>query len=159
MLRYADTDVVFQEVPDEVSLAISIAGCPNGCPGCHSPHLLDDAGPMLDAAELHRLVECCGSGITCVCFMGGDAAPEQVRALALGLRELHPHLRVAWYSGRQLLPQGFDTSAFDYIKLGPYVEAQGPLSSPTTNQRMLRRRPDGSWDDITSRFQRRGPLG
>lgn len=158
MLRYANTDVVFQEVPDEVSLAISISGCPNGCPGCHSAYLMDDVGHELNPEELHRLVGHHG-GITCVCFMGGDAAPEQVRSLAQELRKSHPRLRVAWYSGRQQLPPNLDTTAFDYIKLGPYMAERGPLSSPTTNQRMLRRQPNGGWADITARFQQRGPLG
>ena len=39
MLKYAGYDIVFQEIPDEVTLALNLSGCPNGCPGCHSPHL------------------------------------------------------------------------------------------------------------------------
>ena len=35
MLRYVHEDIVWQEVPGEVSLAYSIAGCPLRCPGCH----------------------------------------------------------------------------------------------------------------------------
>ena len=37
MLKYAGYDIVFQEIPDEVTLAISLTNCPNRCPGCHSP--------------------------------------------------------------------------------------------------------------------------
>lgn len=44
---------------------------------------------------------------------------------------------------------------FDYIKLGAWVEARGPLTSPTTNQRIYRVGPDGSMEDITARFQRK----
>jgi len=36
MLRFVHEDVVWQEVPHEVSLAYTIAGCPLRCPGCHS---------------------------------------------------------------------------------------------------------------------------
>ena len=32
MLRYINTDIVFQEFPDEVTLAINISGCPCRCP-------------------------------------------------------------------------------------------------------------------------------
>ena len=39
MLKYANFDVVFQEVPDEVTLAINITNCPNQCPGCHSKNI------------------------------------------------------------------------------------------------------------------------
>ncbi|SHF88735.1 hypothetical protein SAMN05444364_11530 [Prevotella scopos JCM 17725] len=39
MLRYINTDIVFQEFPDEVTLAINISGCPCRCPACHSQFL------------------------------------------------------------------------------------------------------------------------
>ena len=47
------------------------------------------------------------------------------------------------------------SSRFDFIKLGGWVEAQGPLSSPTTNQRLYRIGPDGGMEDITERFRRK----
>ena len=36
MLKYVNHDIVFQEFPDEVTLAINLSCCPNGCTGCHS---------------------------------------------------------------------------------------------------------------------------
>ena len=47
MLRYVDYDIVFQEIPDEVTLAINLSNCPNRCKGCHSPHLLENVGESL----------------------------------------------------------------------------------------------------------------
>lgn len=44
---------------------------------------------------------------------------------------------------------------FDYIELGAWVEIRGPLTSPTTDQRLYRIRPDGSMEDITARFLRK----
>ena len=35
MLRYTDYDIVFREIPDETTLAVNLAGCPNRCPGCN----------------------------------------------------------------------------------------------------------------------------
>ena len=48
MLKYADYDIVFQEIPNEVTLAINISNCPNRCVGCHSPYLMEDVGEELN---------------------------------------------------------------------------------------------------------------
>lgn len=158
MLRYHNFDVVFAEIPGETTLAINLTGCPNDCPGCHSPHLRADAGLTLDEGELRALLARYGRSVTCVALMGGDAAPEEVARLAAIVRREYPALRTGWYSGRDGLPEGFDTLAFDYIKLGGWVEALGPLTAPTTNQRLYRIRPDGTMEDMTARF-RKAPGG
>jgi len=41
------------------------------------------------------------------------------------------------------------------VKLGPWIEACGPLSAPTTNQRLYRIEHDGRMTDLTERFRRR----
>ncbi len=52
MLKFYNYDVVCQEIPDEVTLAVNITGCPNRCEGCHSPWLWEDGGEVLcDAVE------------------------------------------------------------------------------------------------------------
>ena len=33
MLNYYNYDIVCQEIPDEITLAINITGCPNHCQG------------------------------------------------------------------------------------------------------------------------------
>ncbi len=154
MLRYHNFDIVFAEIPDETTLAINLTGCPNRCPGCHSPHLQREAGRKLDERELAALLDRYGRTVTCVCFMGGDAAPEEVERLARWVHRTWPRLRVGWYSGREQLPEGVSPEAFDYIKLGPWIEACGPLSSPSTNQRLYHV-VDGRMTDITARFRRR----
>ena len=47
MIKYVNTEVVFQEIPDETTLAINISGCPCHCPGCHSSYLWEDVGTPL----------------------------------------------------------------------------------------------------------------
>ena len=47
MLTYVNHDIVFQEFPDEVTLAINLSRCPNRCPGCHSPYLQQEEGEEL----------------------------------------------------------------------------------------------------------------
>lgn len=137
-MRYYNCDIVFAEIPDETTLAINITGCPNRCPGCHSPHLQKDIGTELDDDELAFLIDRYGNGITCVCFMGGDAAPEEVERLAKKVRMIKPGLLTAWYSGMPQLPERISAETYDYIKLGPWIEKYGPLGSPTTNQRLYR---------------------
>ena len=154
MLKYANFDIVFQEVPDEVTLAINISNCPNQCVGCHSQYLWKDVGYVLDKDSLDELVEKYQSGITCVCFMGGDAEPYDVANLAMHIKNKYKDMKTAWYSGKNELPDAFHAETFDYIKTGRYEAALGALDSRTTNQRMIKRLADGRVKDITSRFQK-----
>ena len=153
MLKYHNFDIVFQEIPDETTLAVNITGCPYRCPGCHSPHLREDTGEPLTQEALLSILERYGEGITCICLMGGDARPLEVQELA-GWIKTSLGYRSAWYSGAEVLPEGIDPLNFDYIKIGPYVEAAGGLKSATTNQRRYHVEKDGSLTDITSRFAR-----
>ena len=132
MLKYADTQVVFREVPDEITLAINISNCPCHCEFCHSPYLAKDIGKDLTQRALEKLIQD-HDAITCVAFMGGDSEPELVNLLAEVVRKAG--LKVCWYSGRQELSDKINLANFDFIKLGPYIEALGPLDKPTTNQR------------------------
>lgn len=153
MLKFVGTDIVFQEFPDEVTLAINISNCPCRCPSCHSPFLWKDTGTELTEASIDQLINEAGSQITCIGFMGGDSAPERVNQLAGHIRKNHPDRKIGWYTGRTTISPLISRSRFDYIKVGPYIRHLGALNSPTTNQRMYRFHPDGSFDDITHRFQ------
>ena len=152
MLKVASFDIVFQEIPGEVTLALNLSNCPCHCPGCHSQHLAEDIGEEVNEELLNGLLARYGSMITCVAFMGGDAEPEEVAKWANyihGLQVTGYGLRTAWYSGRMNMPK--DEKAFDFVKLGPYIESLGGLKSEKTNQRLYKRE-DDSWIDITSVF-------
>ena len=153
MLKYVNTGIVFQEIPDEVTLAINISGCPCRCPGCHSQYLWEDIGMPLTTDAIDEFIEKNGKDITCVAFMGGDAEPRRINRLAQYIHEEYPHLKVAWYSGRMRVPPEVNKDDFDYIKIGPYLQHLGPLNKPTTNQRLYNRVGD-EWQDITSDFWR-----
>lgn len=152
MLKYVNTGIVFQEIPDEVTLAINISNCPCRCPGCHSHYLWEDIGLPLDADAIDAFIQKYGDDITCIAFMGGDAEPMAVNQLAQYIHEAHPEFKVAWYSGRIRISGAIKKTDFDYIKIGPFIKHLGPLKSPTTNQRLYRLTDDGTFEDITSRF-------
>lgn len=152
MLKYVNSDIVFQEIPDEVTLAINISNCPCHCPGCHSRYLWDDVGLPLNPEAIDAFVGKYGSDLTCIAFMGGDSDPKGVDLLAQYVHEEYPHLRVAWYSGRTVISPLIQKNDFDYIKIGPFIRHLGPLKRPTTNQRLYRQNDQGEFEDITARF-------
>lgn len=157
MLKYVDTAVTLSEIPDEITLCINISNCPCHCKGCHSPYLAEDIGEYLKMSTLLHLCDR-NKGITCVAFMGGDSAPEDISFLASVIKRMKPELKTAWYSGRQELAKEIDLKNFDYIKLGPYIEEKGPLNNPNTNQRFYKicrvhKLPDAFvMKDVTSKF-------
>ncbi len=152
MLKYTDTKVVFAEIPDEITLAINISGCPCACEGCHSSYLAGDVGEVLDVAVLRKLIER-NNHISCLSFMGGDGDPAEVSRLASEVKMVAPELRIGWYSGRDELSEAVDLTHFDYVKVGSYQEKFGPLTSPTTNQRLYRVEPSNDLTDITFRLK------
>jgi anaerobic ribonucleoside-triphosphate reductase activating protein len=138
MLKYCETEIVFREFPDEITLAINISNCPHRCVGCHSPHLQTDCGETLDEKAIDKLVEPVKNSITCVGLMGGDADPESVLDIAKYIKKSYPGIKVGVYSGNYELPGEETLSCIDYIKIGPYIECLGPLDSETTNQKLYK---------------------
>ena len=134
-MRFVGYDIVFQEIPDEVTLAINISNCPNRCIGCHSPYLQEDTGDILDEKTIEVFLKKYGDAITCICFMGGDGSPDEVLRLAKFTKQFHK--KTAWYSGKSELYKNA-ILYFDYIKLGEYIKELGGLNSPTTNQRLYK---------------------
>lgn len=135
MIKYLNSRVVFQEIPDEITLALEITSCPHRCPECHSPWLRDDIGTELTKEECLRLIGE-NPGITCVCFMGGDANHSEIAELCEAIRS-ETDLKTAIYSGDEEMDPDLLESV-DYYKYGPYIKELGPLDSPTTNQRLYK---------------------
>ena len=144
MLKCYSYDIVCQEIPDEISLAVNISCGPNRGSGCHSPCLWSDEGELMTEDMLSALIGRYAAAITCLCFMGGDADPTEIQRLAIWVKINFPGLKTAWYSGREQLPDGFDITVMDFIKIGPYIESLGGLNSPATNQVLYRILPDGT---------------
>ncbi len=119
MLKYSNYNIVFQEIPGEVTLAVNLSNCPNRCKGCHSLYLQQDIGEVFDEYVLEHLLDKYGNSVTCICFMGGDIDPEEVERLSVFVREKSTgNIKTGWYSGRIKLPESVFIENFDYIKLG-----------------------------------------
>ncbi len=135
-MRYAFADVVFQEVPDEISLLFFICGCPHRCPGCHSASLwnADQGAPLSRDVYIDWLDRYQGL-VTCILFFGGEWWPA----------ELVDHLQLAQSRGfKTCLYTGLDEVSseikehLDYLKTGPWNPRLGGLDRPTSNQKFLR---------------------
>lgn len=155
MLKYSNYNIVFQEIPGEVTLAVNLSNCPNRCNGCHSPYLQEDTGEIFDEHVIGHLLDKYGNSITCICFMGGDADPEEVQRLSALIHEKsNSNIKTGWYSGKPKLPEMISVDSFNYIKLGPYIERFGGLDSLTTNQRFYKIE-NGEMVDSTTLFQQK----
>lgn len=164
MIKYVpeDTQVVFNEVPDEIALAINISNCQCRCVGCHSPYLREDVGKELTEKVLDELIKS-NAGITCVALMGEGNDKERMKELILYLKKNYD-LKIAVYSGRTDVDDcQFYFDYLDYLKIGPYIEEFGPLNKETTNQRFYEVRNinkatkiNGKWRnhwfDVTEKF-------
>ena len=151
MLKYYSSAVVFQEIPDEITLAIEITGCPHRCQDCHSPWLREDIGEPLTPSVLLDLVKQ-HPDISCVCFMGGDASHSYICYLADVLRLNAPHLKIAMYSGDDKVNKVF-FRVLDYYKVGSYQPEKGPINQESTNQRLyIINRENETVTDITDKF-------
>lgn len=159
MVKYYSTSVVFEEIPDEVTLAIEITNCQGHCEGCHSPWLREDIGEELTPGILNRLIDE-NDGITCVCFMGEGNDIDGLLELAKIVDKRG--LAAALYSGRTNIDEKLG-EVFTYIKEGPYIERLGPLNKETTNQRLYKvyrtisydGKLDLEFNDITYKFWKR----
>lgn len=152
MIRYLGYAVTFEEVPDEVSLCISITGCTHRCPGCHSPELWQESGRNLEQ-DLPELIGRYMDGITCVCLMGEGNDPPALQRCIFQIREKFPGLKICVYSGGDLFPPYWVNNEClpDYIKVGHYDHDRGGLDQPTTNQVMYQLTEKG-YRDITYKF-------
>jgi len=134
-MHYYQTDIVFQEVPGEISLCFFICGCTLRCPGCHSWHTWrEEAGkPLTEALFLAQLDRYQGS-LSSVLFMGGEWHESALcRYLDLAIER---GLKTCLYTGRETVSDNL-LRRLTYLKTGPWRQDLGGLDQPNTNQRFI----------------------
>ena len=151
MIKYVPgmTNVVLEEIPGKLTLAVEISNCQGSCAGCHSPFLKEDIGEELTPAAVTALIKA-NFGVNCFLFLGEGADRQALLDIAGFVRGNFPNIELALYSGRPGVEDDL-WETFDYVKTGPYIAELGPLNSPTTNQRLHYK-----GVDITSKFWHRG---
>lgn len=155
MLKYLYNQVIFSEIPNEITLGISISGCQIHCKGCHSPELWQDKGTPLTSQELDNLLDA-NRGVSCLLLLGGE---HDISSLTQLFQHARQKVKTAWYSGLDHLPENHQSILLylDYIKLGHYDLKLGGLSHPTTNQRLYKvshLSPTPTLTDITKSLQK-----
>lgn len=157
MLKYLKWSVVFQEIPEEMSLAIAISGCQVHCLGCNQRELWEDKGEPLDVLHIESLLDA-NKGVTNLLLMGGE---HNIDALIELFMYFHSKIKTAWYCGLDNIPKdkiGI-LQYLDAIKIGHFDLELGGLSSPTTNQRLYKIEHRGNGDylqtDITHLLQKK----
>ena len=150
-LKYTHYNIVFQEVPNEVSLVFNISGCPYKCKGGHSTYLWEWKGKFL-YKNIKEIISKYKDSITCVCFMGGDQNLQELIEFLIICKE--NNLKTCLYTGADDIEFPYLFNLLDYIKIGHYDENLGGLSSPKTNQQFYKIE-NGNLIDMTNVFQKK----
>jgi len=124
--------IVFQEVPNEISLCFSITGCKVACKGCHSTELWNENyGTHLSNISFIAWLTKYQNLISCVVFFGGE---WQVKALIDKLLIARNFgLKTCLYSGAKYIDISI-SQYLNFLKTGPWQSALGGLESINTNQ-------------------------
>lgn len=150
-LKYTHYDVVFQEVPNEISLVFNISGCPHQCEGCHSKYLWEYVGSYI-RDDIKAILNKYKTMITCVCFMGGDQNTRELFEF-IKIAKFDYGLKTCVYSGCDSIGEFNDSLChLDYIKIGKYKSELGGLNNITTNQRFYKI-VNNKLEDLTHTFQ------
>ena len=141
-LKYSHYEIVFQEVPNEVTLVFEITGCTHHCDGCHSKFLWDYYGEDL-LMNLQSVIDKYSNMITCVCLMGGEQNIEELVSFCYIVHN-NNNLKTCIYTGDdndafcgKLINKDV-YKYFDYYKVGEYRKDLGGLDSINTNQKMYK---------------------
>jgi anaerobic ribonucleoside-triphosphate reductase activating protein len=144
-MNFSYPQIALSEVPDEISLTLSISGCPFRCKGCHSKETWDkNWGELLTIDKLNELINK-NKHITCVLFYGGEWRKEELKNFIKFVK--NKGLKTALYSGMNSMIEDLE-DLLDYYKIGEYIEELGGLQSEKTNQQIYKKDVCGIWQEI-----------
>lgn len=134
-LFFSNPQIVLQEVPDEISLALSISGCNLACNGCHSSETWGKSygSELTDIVLCNLLIK--HKHISCVLIYDGLHDVNRLIELLAIVKSFN--LKTAMYTGLEYLEPEV-LAMLDYYKLGKYNKNLGGLTSPSTNQKLYK---------------------
>jgi len=138
-MKYTAKTVIFNEIPNEVSLCYSISGCGKRCLGCHSSELWEEKenhnSLNIGILEKH-LTEYCGM-ITAIVFLGGEWHEKELISMLTLAKKFQ--LKTCLYTSINNLEEIniHLLNVLDYIKIGEFYFELGGLNSKKTNQRFI----------------------
>lgn len=155
-MNFSNFQIVFQEVPDEVSLCFSISGCNLGCKGCHSTETWNPKyGDLLTKEKLLDIIEKYKSLSTCVLFYGGEWEIDNLIELLTIAKD--NNFKTCLYTGleyRELVEKNKNILSYlDFLKTGRWIQARGGLDAPFTNQKFYKIE-NNILNDLTYKFKK-----
>jgi len=137
-MNYSNPQIVFQEVPNEISLAISISGCDLACNGCHSAFTWDENyGKSLSLENIDILLKNYEGLISCFLFYGGEWNIKKLLPLIKYIK--NKNLKICLYTGREISEINIELiELLDYLKTGRYLKNLGGLQNKKTNQKFYK---------------------
>ncbi len=145
-MKLTNFDIVTRELPGEISLAISVSGCPRKCEGCHSPELREDIGQHLTTNRIQALVDTYEKGyITAICFLGGEQHKE-FEELLMWLEYFYPHIKLGLYTGAEEINDSIK-DYLHYYKVGKYILGKS-IDRRDTNQKLFKKE-NNQWTNVT----------
>jgi len=134
-MNYLTRRILFQEIPEEISLSYLITGCPLRCVGCHSTDSWNSrAGHQLNSTQLQKDILKYKDWVTCVLFMGGEwEASELENLLDLCISQ---GIKTALYTGLDVIAPSI-LQRLTFLKTGSYRADLAGLDSLNTNQKLI----------------------
>lgn len=134
-MNYTDIEIVFQEVPGEISICFTITGCKLQCKGCHSPHLWkEENGKELTINKYLEILDKYKGFASCVLFMGGEwFSHDLIKYLKIAKKM---GFKTCLYTGEAKVEQKL-LSELTWIKTEPWIQNLGGLDSKFTNQKFI----------------------
>ena len=155
---------VFEEFPNEVTVALNISNCIGMCEECSEPWLREDSGRELPDEFIQEILDE-HQDSTVFGLMGGDSDHEDVKRIADYVHK-HSNMKVGIYSGLEYLDLDL-VPYIDLYKIGRWIPPKGkvaewwktncgPLVFPFSNQ-LLFEKIGNKLVNVTSLF-RKNPL-